>query len=203
MNVRKISYILFVVALMATPTISSAQATEYEKFDFNSHQVSFGYGFGSANQLRDKYKDISNTGHIYDGNKSWGSVNLTYVYRHSDLITFGMGYTYTGLKRDIYNNTGKLMGDNNIDIHVIMPEFKCDWFKRGIITLYSRGSAGISIARIEDNFPATMEKSTNTEVDFAYQISPIGIEIGNAFAFYAEVGYGYNGIVEAGFRYSF
>ena len=209
MKIRTYLYCFIIAAILPVSAFAQSQTDiktpiqEYEVFDFNSNQVTIGYGFASANQWLNDYQNIASVGNLYEGSNYWGAMNLGYTYRHSDLITFGLNYTYTGLRRNIVSESGAFVGDNRIDIHVIMPEFKCDWYKKGMITLYSRAAVGVSIANVEDEFMGDKKSISDTAVSFAFQASPIGIEIGNTFAFYAEAGFGYNGIIVAGFRYSF
>ena len=82
-----------------------------------------------------------------------------------------------------------------------MPTAKFNWLNRNIITRYSKVAAGIYIGSVSNGDVKDIDKSS--AVGFAYQASPIGIEIGKQFAFFAETGLGFNGTVIAGFRAKF
>lgn len=195
------------MAFVAIPICALAQnknldSSNKQTFNFYSHQISIGYGFSSAPSLIGNYEGNVESGHLYSDGSYWGNTNVNYTYRYSDLITFGLGYTYTGMKRDIYSQ-GSLKGHSEVNINIIMPEFKTDWYKNDFITLYSRAAAGVAIANIKDDYIDDKKNNSNTTVKFAFQASPIGIELGREFAFYVEAGYGYQGILIAGFRYNF
>ena len=83
-----------------------------------------------------------------------------------------------------------------------MPTAKFNWLNRGIVTLYSKVATGIYIGSVSDCKVNDLDKD-KTSVGFAFQASPIGIELGKQFAFFAEAGLGNTGTVMAGFRVKF
>ncbi len=205
--------LLLFVALTVILLDASAQQNynqqsgkDYVTFDFYSHEISFGYGFGSATKWLSDFENPTVAAYAAETGNFWGAIFVDYVYKFSELASVGLNYTYTGVKNSFYNNRGEFVGDGNMNIHVIMPEFKTNWLKRDIITLYSRAAAGVEIA---DANALVVGSSTGAEMldytvyNFAFQISPIGIEVGQEFAFFAEAGFGYQGTLLLGFRYKF
>ena len=78
-----------------------------------------------------------------------------------------------------------------------MPRFKAEWLHGKILTLYSSLAAGVTFYK--DSFVG----DTDNKVVFARQISPIGIEIGDAIAGFAELGIGQLGVAQVGVRVRF
>lgn len=205
--------LLVLIALMIIPFCAFAQEKnpsdiQYvdrlpQTYEFYSHQISVGYGFGSAAKYIAKYNGADIAGHFYGDDKYWGEINMRYVYRYSNLVTFGISYTYTGMRRDVTDSHGSVVGHSSVNINVIMPEFKSDWYQNGIFTIYSRAAVGVTIAKVTDEYKSLTKNNTTTVAKFAFQASPIGFEIGKAFAFYVEAGFGYQGIILAGLRYNF
>ncbi len=198
------STIIVLLSIIMLPFFANAQKQELVTYDFDSHEVSLSYGFASATRWIDDFDNSTILNHVYDDGSNWGTITLNYLYRHSDYITFGLAYTYSGLKRNIIYK-GSVYGNNKVDIHTIMPQFKSNWFKSDIFTLYSKVALGVSIGLEKDVITrgASAGVYEDTKCVFAFQASPIGIEIGRKFAFFLEAGFGYQGIVNGGFRFRF
>ena len=74
-----------------------------------------------------------------------------------------------------------------------MIRFKGNWVNRPAVQLYSALAAGATFMS-GDNNSGTTDHSTA----FAFQVSPIGVRVGNTFSFFAEAGFGYQGLLSAG-----
>ena len=68
-----------------------------------------------------------------------------------------------------------------------MPHLKMRWLNLRILSLYSRIGVGLS----------------ESARQWAFQVSPIGVEIGGKVAAYAEAGIGTMGSLVAGLRFRF
>ena len=78
-----------------------------------------------------------------------------------------------------------------------MPRFKAEWLHGRIFTLYSSLAAGVTFYK--DSFVG----DTDNKVVFAWQLSPIGIEVGDMIAGFAEFGIGQLGVAQIGVRVRF
>lgn len=202
---KQLFTLLFALGLLVGGTITAnAQKKEEPKYyglDYQSHEVSVSYGYGSAIKWVGGFGGIlSNTS--YGERNQWGAVSLSYLYRPYDKITFGGSYAFTGFQSDLLDEKGNVVGKGRGNLHVIMPVFKSNWFVSEYVTLYSRAGIGVAIGIIDLSM-SNGETGRYTEAEFAFQASPIGVEVGKDFSFFAEGGFGYQGLLILGFRYKF
>lgn len=135
-----------------------------------------------------------------------GGASFTGTMDHMSVISFNLGYS-AHLSRIV--NLG-INTTFTIDDFMFAPmlNLKLYWLNRGCFSMYSRIGAGMYIQfgeRGEFDFPSFESNSCNTgpSIGFAYQISPIGIELGRKCAYYLEAGWGFTGVVETGLRIRF
>lgn len=85
---------------------------------------------------------------------------------------------------------------------LVMPTIVCYWYRNHLFGVYSKAAAGIDFIAYDDNAKNLFSDSEDRE--FAFQVSPGGIEIGNeTVRFFTEVGVGYQGIFNMGVHFSF
>lgn len=146
---------------------------------------------------------IASLGHVTEENsRSFGAVNAGYYFYAKPWLGIGGAYSYANLKQDLVYD-GSVVGNQKYGYHNVMGSVKFNWFRRPIVTLYSRAAAGVTIATESFTEAETGMVDKTTEVMFAFQVSPIGIEVGRALAGFAEVGIGNMGVAQVGLRYRF
>ena len=74
----------------------------------------------------------------------------------------------------------------------VMPNVKWNWLNLKIVSFYTRVGAGASFAKAKVG--GQSDKSTL----FAFQVSPVGVEVGGRVAAYAEAGIGTSGSLLVG-----
>ena len=79
----------------------------------------------------------------------------------------------------------------------LMPNVKWNWLNLKIVSFYTRVGAGASFSKAK--IGGQSDKSTL----FAFQVSPVGVEVGGRIAAYAEAGIGPWGSLLVGARYRF
>ena len=88
----------------------------------------------------------------------------------------------------------------------LLPSVKYSWLVRRHLQLYSKVGAGIYRQRLKthyDFYPEVMY-CNRTRVRAAYQVSPLGICVGGKYVhFFAEGGYGDEGVVNMGLSFRF
>lgn len=84
--------------------------------------------------------------------------------------------------------------------HTILFNGKYNYFQKGILTLYGHLGLGVEITQFDPKWD-----DNYTEAYFGYQVSPIGINarLANGFSIFGELGFGNQGLIQAGFSYSF
>lgn len=161
--------------------------------DFKRHEVSIGYGFKPTSDWIDSFSDAFVSPAIKsNSDSSFGTLSLTYNYRLSEMFGVGGVFSYSNRKKD-WGASYK----EKLNYYTIMPRVKAEWIHGKIFTLYSAVAAGVTI--YSDKFGS----ETESKVCFGWQVSPIGIEVGNCIAGFAELGVGQLGIGQVGVRCRF
>ncbi|MBP3252883.1 MAG: hypothetical protein J6M30_00025 [Bacteroidales bacterium] len=128
-----------------------------------------------------------------DDMTAYGSYALDYGYHYSDEITFGAFAGYSANKTD-YKKTyqGVDYKEENLRrYYYFVPTAKLTWSHGNTVNFYSY--AGVGVCYKSERTKATDNNNVPTETDnsvkLAFQITPIGMEIGKAFKFF--VGFGH------------
>ncbi|PKV50264.1 hypothetical protein ATE84_2319 [Aquimarina sp. MAR_2010_214] len=131
----------------------------------------------------------------YDSKIStFGMLHLNYQRYLSDRIKIGGGISY--VKFEDSDNKNKLNA-GHLHYLAVMPQFEYVFVKNDFLELYSNASAGITSLHYKIN------KNTNSEYGFAFQVNPVGLRIGKKIGGFVEAGYGYNGFVNIGIDFRF
>ncbi|WP_418683266.1 hypothetical protein [Alistipes putredinis] len=122
---------------------------------------------------------------------SWGGVSVNYTFRIVGGLGVGATFVYSG-------NNQRLAGKKiSTDYYSIMPHLKMRWLNLRILSLYSRVGVGLTFTE------SSGEGQSESARQWAFQVSPIGVEIGGKVAAYAEAGIGTMGSLVAGLRFRF
>ena len=122
---------------------------------------------------------------------SWGGVSVNYTFRIVGGLAVGATFVYSG-------NNQRLAGKKiSTDYYSIMPHLKMRWLNLRILSLYSRIGVGLTFTE------SSGEGQSESAQQWAFQVSPIGVEIGGKVAAYAEAGIGTMGSLVAGLRFRF
>lgn len=200
----KKQFVLILVVVLLIPFTANAQ----NKSEFNELSVS--YGIIPASQLLDNFTitatDLYTGGHYQSNNsKCWGALSIGYSYKLAKNIRLGLTYSFSQINEDIVLGSSSALGAKNDTYNVLMPSVKFYWLKKNIITLYSRVGAGVVFAKSEQEFDNNQQANkTENKTIFAWQASPLGIEIGRSkIVAFAEAGIGYMGSVQIGALFRF
>ena len=156
------------------------------------------YGLASAQEIIDGLSDMGTS--LFSG----GTASSNTSHRYGP-IAVGLNHYFTprlsvGI---LYSNTSSrsvVSGGNSSDFYkntynVIMARTDYRYINKSV-QLYSGISLGSSFATTKP------ENGTNTKTasttDFAYQINALGIRVGRKIGVFTELGFGYNGIINAG-----
>lgn len=138
-------------------------------------------------------------------NNAWGSVNFSLYLPVAKGVKVGPSYSYSSqfTPKSAYEIPG-LEGVYNLKskvaYHSILLNVKVDYWHNSIVNLYGHAGAGVVIAHMMPKYQESYNKGY-----FAGQISPIGAEVSfmpGAYIF-GELGFGAQGLVQVGFKYSF
>lgn len=136
---------------------------------------------------------------------------------------FGLGYRYSIKRFRIGADLGfarmtaetALKGEEKASIKendlnfLVLPAGEYTYFRRGLVELYGSAAAGVNISRHSES-PIGKTAGKNelakpyTSVNFAYQVNPIAIRVGNdRIGGFVEAGLGHKGFVTAGLSLKF
>ena len=176
----------------------------------NKNEFTIGYGFMPASS----FLPWRWMGYNYDMDPM-GSFYATYTRRLTKVI--GIGATYCFDPRQLtYYDSGYpicLLGESS---HTLMGHLKVNWLNTKYVVLYTKLAVGASfwgyrIKTFNHESEYTLIPIPNYQYEiilpdnhscFAYQFTPIGIEVGNKrWAGFAQFGLGMEGCFSIGVRY--
>ena len=177
------------------------------------HELAVSYGVLGNTAWLDAIIDITTTiGTIgtcsYDNNSFVGPISMEYFYHVNPLVGVGAIGAYSHSNSDIVSGKEK-RGTANNSFFTVMPAVKLDWFRRDMITLYSKFGLGVSIRNEKDKYIEGAVKEgepleyTYNKAFFNWQASLLGVEFGKSVRGFLEVGCGEQGIALAGLRFIF
>ena len=165
-------------------------------------EVSVSYGVAPVTDWIDSYSDML-TGLFTNANtdlEGWGAVTVGYSFRLIGSLRLGAGVRGNGPLGNLNANLilAGLKGNAVVRaVDDLLPNVKWNWMNLKVVSFYSRLGAGASFSRSEVG--GESDKSTQ----FAFQVSPVGVEVGGRVAAYAEAGIGTSGCLLVGVRYRF
>lgn len=181
---------ILVLAAVALGTLAAASASAQEA----RHEVFVGAGDASmVFDLRDIGATIFSFGLIsYDD--PTGSFQMTAGYQNRFAPRWSAGVTASWARAD----RNVLFLDTPVDklerrMWTAMAEARFHWLTRSSVDLYS--SLGAGGAWTTDRYEYVAKQ---THFDPAYQLNLIGARVGRELGAFAELGFGWNGIVKAG-----
>lgn len=167
--------------------------------DFKRNELSLGYGAVLETDFIDVLVMAVEAigGETKRNNFTLGSINAGYCYNFNKVLGIGATMSYSMNSYQVWNDEQKL-GREQKNYYTIMPVIKANWFNRDKIKLYSYLGAGAIVYHYN-----RVGEDDSDGVIFAFQLSPIGIELGGNWSFYGELGVGQMGSFGAGVRYKF
>ncbi|MDE7413220.1 MAG: porin family protein [Muribaculaceae bacterium] len=170
---------LFLTAAMAVAgcMVANAQKTEL--------QINYGgYTQMDAMDMHDNWNSVNN---------AWGAVTAGLNFKVAPKFWLGPSYTFS--------STSTAGGSNasHIAYHVIMLNGRYEYYRSRNVKLYGHLGLGVDISYMQPKFSDNYSKSY-----FAFQISPLGaqIDLSKKFSLFGEVGFGAQGLAQAGFRFN-
>lgn len=164
--------LLSVMVVMAACTVASAQRSNIQ------------IGYGGYTQM-----DASD---MHDGgavNNAWGALTAGVNFPVVKNFSLGASYTFSSAsyKHDSHAN---------VYYHVFMVNGRYDYYRNSIVTLYGHLGLGVDVSHM-----AAGDWKEN-KAYFAVQASPLGAEVwlNRSIGLFGEVGYGAQGLLQAGIR---
>ena len=165
------------------------------------NEMAVGYGLLNSNQVINSFSNVlagsvTNGNYAKTNNKWTGSIFASYKFAVSKNVSLGVTYAHTRNTADIsvYNVPS---GSSTTNYHTFAGEFQYNYISKPLVRLYSLVGAGIT-NYTERYKPMNGSAERTSASHFNFQITALGIKLGNRVGVMAEVGYGYKGLVNAG-----
>lgn len=186
------------------PALLSYGVGDVLLYNLNCNSAHCGYGYyfgGDADSWF--YNDVVNTLTF-----ATPTLNFEYRYRFAKWFWFGGAVSYTGIFKQYKDRiTKETLARTGMHYVSIMPSVRFSWLNTKYITLYSGLSLGCTIAFGREYWPDIpnndIEYDLFSGVGFCGQLTAVGIQGGKNWYGFAEVGFGHQGFVKAGFGYKF
>ncbi|MBR5982385.1 MAG: hypothetical protein IK025_01515 [Bacteroidales bacterium] len=211
MRTKTITIALAITALTSLPFFALGQEQDsiINNYDYsteprNEISTSIGTpsGFGSifdlfkvviegvANGLANNYKTDT---------KFVGTYGLDYYYQVNSWLRPGAKIVYEGLTTSVYDTTNALVNHYNTSTLSVMPSVQFSYLNRKYVKLYSGIDLGVAVI-FDDN----KQGSSLSTTLFAFNITPIGIRVGNDRIFgLVETNIGMDALIKGGFGVRF
>lgn len=151
-------------------------------------EVQVGYGGFTQMDCTDMHDDWS---HV---NTAWGAVTAGVNFKVAPKVWIGPSYTFSSTSTKGGKNA------SHIAYHVIMLNGRYEYYRNSFMTMYGHVGLGADISYMQPKHDDNYTKGY-----FAFQVSPIGanFNLSKSVDFFAELGFGAQGLLQAGFRFGF
>lgn len=198
------------ILTMVAVAIMTATGAQAQSYDYGTkHEVAVSIGLDSNSQWIDVLENasviiVSGTKAQFEDKRFIGPLSAEYFYRLKPWLGVGGIFVYGNNKQDILFS-GVKNGEITHSYYTLMPAVKFDWMRTKYFGLYSKLAVGMTLRTEDvdsDDKDVKSEEETLTHVN--WQASFIGAEAGSpTIRAFAELGFGEQGIIQAGVRYKF
>lgn len=166
-------FLLVLIALFGISAMASAQKAELQ------------IGYGGYTQM-----DASNMHIGSDANNAWGALTAGVNFKVIPDFKLGVSYTFS-------SSSYKALRGTQLYYHVFMLNGFYQYWNNSIVKLYAHVGLGVDITHdtwFDEN-----------KAYFAYQIVPLGaqVDLTRSAAIFGELGFGAQGLLAVGARFSF
>ena len=200
-------------AIVLTTISVHAQDNKKTETSFNRHDIRVSYSdgltLGGASFWGIGLSDAI-TGTERTDQKSTGVFGLGYRYAFNKRFSLGVDLGVAKVSGKVTSPPDQTPSIREKDYNfLVLPTAEFVYFRRNIFQLYGSASAGVDMSRhyetgLTDKGKELAQKSTRISTEFAYQVNPIGLRVGNKrIGGFVEAGLGYKGFVTAGVSIGF
>ncbi len=131
----------------------------------------------------------------YDDAKFSGAILLGVKLPSRNGWRFGVDGVYEKFTKKVYSDSDdEFLGDTKGTYMSLIPRADYYWLDRKYVRLYSGVGAGASLVNQQFN------QNEKQRVLFAFNVVPLGVEAGGLVSVFADVTFGFNGLVNCGLR---
>lgn len=188
--------IIFLLCLFVGAAVCSFAQNNERKIT-----ITAGYGLLTMPQFAEGLSDILTTT-VTGGNVRYEDANFSGAFivgiktAGTGKIKLGIDLVNERFTKKVYDNTNNsFLGNSRGSYFSIIPRIDYHWYNKSLMRLYSGVGAGVSFASQK------FQSNKNNNTYFAFNVVPIGVEIGGNLSVYGETAVGYNGLLNLGLRY--
>lgn len=199
---------------LVTSGLFSARAFEMEDYRNYPNDIALSYGIGSFQTFVSLFADAfiiaipqSFAKMHFDGSQPIGTIGVSYNRYLGKVVTVGgvVNYNRVGARfhqQEKPENTGLF----SMDWLMMMATAKFYWFRKPFVAMYSKVGLGVGVvgsasSRVQDGVRENSPYSVS--VLPAAQLTAVSVEFGGRFRGFFELGFGMEGILNAGIKYAF
>lgn len=152
--------------------------------------------------------DFSNEGYDrllynYGPCTSTGAISLGYHYDVLRWLSVGATFSYAGVYHKKFDRTtNKIVGKQNNHNFLLAPKVRFSYLNRPMVRLYSQATVGVVMNQTKIEGEGRGSYSYN-EWTASGQFTYFGVAVGRKFFGFAEVGFGFQGVIVMGVGYKF
>lgn len=171
------------------------------------NEIYVSYGFASSQEIIESLSGIATPVATLGFANSTSDINygpIVIGYNHyvNDKWSVGGLYSNTSLNGSISSSgTPPVTAYYQNTYNTVMLRTDYHYLTGHKLQLYSGIAAGVSFTQSKPDKGSTGEKSSAT--DFAYQLNALGLRYGTDWGIFAELGFGYNGVLSFGISKKF
>ena len=204
----KIKFIalLLCAAVSSSAVVKGQESNQNMPQSMNKHEIrlsaSDGLTLGLANIFGMGLSDA-----VTGSKRSDETSSLVYGlgYRYSIYrfkVGADLGFSQSTSKLTLLGETAPSLKEKDLNF-MLLPTVEFVYFKRGLVELYGGAAAGVNVVSHSETrlnkAVTTQAKKSDISTQFAYQINPIALRVGNhRIGGFLEAGLGYKGFVTAG-----
>lgn len=204
----KIKFIalLLCAAVSSSAVVKGQESAQNMTQSMNKHEIrlsaSDGLTLGLANIFGMGISDA-----VAGSKRSDETSSLVYGlgYRYSIYrfkVGADLGFSQSTSKLTLLGETAPSLKEKDLNF-MLLPTVEFVYFKRGLVELYGGAAAGVNVVSHSETSlnkaVTTQAKKSDISTQFAYQINPIALRVGNhRIGGFLEAGLGYKGFVTAG-----
>lgn len=125
--------------------------------------------------------------------EGWGALSVGCDFLLFGKVGLGARVVYSSNRQSVYHTDSRIRNRH----WSVMPGVRWNWLNFRRVGFYSRLGAGVVFGK------SSFGERSQSRVQFAFQVSPVGVEVGGRLALFAEAGIGMAGCLLIGGRCRF
>lgn len=190
--------LLVLIISCLQPVIGQQQKFEAKR----GIDIRIGYGVGPVQSLQNSFHEdllpiLDDDNYINLKKKGSGMFSLSLMYQTASRLSFGFDAVYGNVSSEFsYSNLSTVKPQSKW--FAVMAKANYTYYQDVVHVPHVEMYGGIALgSAFRDATLAGSDKSLNSS-HLAYQITPFGIRTGQKIGFWAELGYGFKGFINAG-----